>query len=222
MQYFYFLSKRYNQIFAEICKGKPFSEIAKQESVSTERIRQIYKKSLRDIYGFSISLPRELTSKFLEWFIFSKKNELTSGDILISLKDISEASMALQNSKIIQISQVSKNDDDYSFIALCYNGKLFEYSKHNGWKQLPELPSSNESILEEKNTIEKWNSITIEELYLTARTINCLKTEGIKTIYDLIQRSEIDLLKIPNLGRKSLREIMDFLASQGLSLNTRV
>lgn len=130
--------------------------------------------------------------------------------------------MALQNSKIIQIFQVSKNNDDYSFIALCDNGKLFEYSKHNGWKQLPELPSSNESISEEKNTIEKWNSITIEELYMTVRTTNCLKAEGIKTIYDLIQWSEINLLKIPNFGRKSLREIVDALASQGLSLNTRV
>lgn len=222
MQSFYFLSDRYNRIFAEACKGKTFTEIAKQESLSVERVRQIYKKSLRGIYGFSISLPKELTSKFLEWMMFSKKNELTRKDILISLKEISEASMALQNGKIIQISQISKNDDDYSFIALCYNGNVFEYSKRTGWKQLPNPPDMNESMLKDKNTIDSLSSVGIEELELTVRAINCLKAEGIKTVYDLIQWSEVFLLRIPNLGRKSLTEIQDVLAARGLSLNMRV
>lgn len=218
MQPFYFLSDRHNRIFAELCKGKTFTEIAKQESLSVERVRQIYKKSLRDIYGFSISLPKELTSKFLEWMMFSKKNELTRKDISISLKEISEASMALQNGRIIQISQISQNDDDYSFIALCYNGHVFEYSKRTGWKQLPDPPEGSEQMLKDKNMIDSLSSIKIEELDMTVRTTNCLRAEGIATVYDLIQWSEVELLKTPNLGKKSLIEIKNTLANHRLSL----
>ena len=50
------------------------------------------------------------------------------------------------------------------------------------------------------------------------RSTNCLKAESIFLIGDLIQRSEFDLLKTPNLGKKSLNEIKDVLASKGLSL----
>ena len=59
---------------------------------------------------------------------------------------------------------------------------------------------------------------SIEELELTVRSTNCLKAESIFLIGDLIQRSEFDLLKTPNLGKKSLNEIKDVLASKGLSL----
>ena len=59
---------------------------------------------------------------------------------------------------------------------------------------------------------------SIEELELTVRSTNCLKAESIFLIGDLIHRSEFDLLKTPNLGKKSLNEIKDVLASKGLSL----
>ncbi|MBL6902897.1 MAG: DNA-directed RNA polymerase subunit alpha [SAR86 cluster bacterium] len=58
----------------------------------------------------------------------------------------------------------------------------------------------------------------IEELELTVRSTNCLKAESIFLIGDLIHRSEFDLLRTPNLGKKSLNEIKDVLASKGLSL----
>ena len=61
---------------------------------------------------------------------------------------------------------------------------------------------------------------SIEELELTVRSTNCLKAENIFLIGDLIQRSEMDLLKTPNLGKKSLNEIKDELASRGLSMGT--
>ena len=61
---------------------------------------------------------------------------------------------------------------------------------------------------------------SIEELELTVRSTNCLKAENIFLIGDLIQRSEMDLLKTPNLGKKSLNEIKDELASRSLSLGT--
>ena len=57
----------------------------------------------------------------------------------------------------------------------------------------------------------------VDELELTVRSANCLKAENIYYIGDLIQRTETELLKTPNLGRKSLNEIKEVLASRGLT-----
>lgn len=62
----------------------------------------------------------------------------------------------------------------------------------------------------------------VEDLDLTVRSANCLKAEGIKYIGDLVQRTEVELLKTPNLGKKSLTEIKDVLAERGLSLGMRL
>ena len=62
----------------------------------------------------------------------------------------------------------------------------------------------------------------VDELELTVRSANCLKAENIHHIGDLVQRQEIDLLKTPNLGRKSLTEIKDVLAAHDLSLGMRL
>jgi len=62
----------------------------------------------------------------------------------------------------------------------------------------------------------------IDELDLTVRSANCLKAENIYYVGDLIQRSEMELLKTPNLGRKSLTEIKDVLATKGLSLGMQL
>lgn len=62
----------------------------------------------------------------------------------------------------------------------------------------------------------------VEDLELTVRSANCLKTEGIKYIGDLVQKTEVELLKTPNLGKKSLTEIKDVLAERGLSLGMRL
>ncbi|MEY3953710.1 MAG: hypothetical protein RLZZ397_590 [Pseudomonadota bacterium] len=62
----------------------------------------------------------------------------------------------------------------------------------------------------------------VDELELTVRSANCLKAENIYYIGDLIQRTENELLKTPNLGRKSLNEIKDVLASRGLTLGMKL
>lgn len=62
----------------------------------------------------------------------------------------------------------------------------------------------------------------VDDLELTVRSANCLKAEAIYYIGDLIQRTEVELLKTPNLGKKSLTEIKDMLASRGLSLGMRL
>lgn len=62
----------------------------------------------------------------------------------------------------------------------------------------------------------------VDDLELTVRSANCLKAENIFRIGDLIQRTEVDLMKTPNLGKKSLTEIKDVLAARGLSLGMRL
>ncbi len=63
---------------------------------------------------------------------------------------------------------------------------------------------------------------SIDDLELTVRSANCLKAESICYIGDLIQRTEVELLKTPNLGKKSLTEIKSVLAARGLSLGMRL
>ena len=61
-----------------------------------------------------------------------------------------------------------------------------------------------------------------DDLELTVRSANCLKAENIYYIGDLIQRTENELMKPPNLGRKSLNEIKEVLAAHGLTLGMRL
>lgn len=63
---------------------------------------------------------------------------------------------------------------------------------------------------------------SVDDLELTVRSANCLKAESIHYIGDLVQRTEVELLKTPNLGKKSLTEIKDILSSKKLSLGMRL
>ena len=65
---------------------------------------------------------------------------------------------------------------------------------------------------------EKVLEMTIEELDLSVRSFNCLKRAGINTVEDLINKSEDDMMKVRNLGRKSLEEVVEKLTSLGFSL----
>ena len=75
---------------------------------------------------------------------------------------------------------------------------------------------------EAQSTIDPLLLRPVDELELTVRSANCLKAENIYYIGDLIQRTETELLKTPNLGRKSLNEIKEVLASRGLTLGARL
>ncbi|TNF89010.1 MAG: DNA-directed RNA polymerase subunit alpha, partial [Gammaproteobacteria bacterium] len=86
-----------------------------------------------------------------------------------------------------------------------------------------DLESEGEAIIEEKeDEIDPILIRPVDDLELTVRSANCLKAENIYYIGDLIQRTEVELLKTPNLGKKSLTEIKDVLASRGLSLGMRL
>jgi len=82
-----------------------------------------------------------------------------------------------------------------------------------------------ESLLEPEEKKEEIDPVLlqpVDDLELTVRSANCLKAENLYYIGDLIQRSENELLKTPNLGKKSLTEIKNILASRGLSLGMRL
>ncbi|MDQ2695064.1 MAG: DNA-directed RNA polymerase subunit alpha, partial [Pseudomonadota bacterium] len=83
-------------------------------------------------------------------------------------------------------------------------------------------PKDEERVQPEPVSIDPILLRPVDDLELTVRSANCLKAESIYYIGDLVQRSEVELLKTPNLGKKSLTEIKDVLASHGLSLGMRL
>jgi DNA-directed RNA polymerase subunit alpha len=87
---------------------------------------------------------------------------------------------------------------------------------------LDDIIESEVSQESEKPAIDPILLRPVDDLELTVRSANCLKAENIFLIGDLIQRTEVELLKTPNLGKKSLTEIKDVLATRGLSLGMRL
>ena len=86
-----------------------------------------------------------------------------------------------------------------------------------------DLDNEGEQVVEEKeDEVDPILIRPVDDLELTVRSANCLKAENIYYIGDLIQRTEVELLKTPNLGKKSLTEIKDVLATRGLSLGMRL
>ena len=89
--------------------------------------------------------------------------------------------------------------------------KLFEDLDEKVKKM--DIISANESKSE-----DKYNSMTLEDLDLSVRSYNCLKRNGLKTVQDLCNMKESELMTVRNLGKKSYKEILDKLASLDLSL----
>ena len=78
---------------------------------------------------------------------------------------------------------------------------------------------TKEIMVEREETIkEKVLEMTIEELDMSVRSFNCLKRAGIDTVEDLTNRTEEDMIKVRNLGKKSLDEVIQKLHSLGLDL----
>lgn len=90
----------------------------------------------------------------------------------------------------------------------------------NLFVDLSDKGKSAEIMVEKDSTgKEKVLEMTIEELDLSVRSFNCLKRAGINTVEDLINKSEEDMMKVRNLGRKSLEEVMQKLEAMGLALS---
>ena len=85
-----------------------------------------------------------------------------------------------------------------------------------------DLETEEEAIEDEEDQIDPALLRPVDELELTVRSANCLKAEEVMYIGDLVQKTEVELLRTPNLGKKSLTEIKEILESNGLSLGMKL
>ena len=88
-------------------------------------------------------------------------------------------------------------------------------------EELGESPPEGQQE-EQAQEINKHLFRSVNELELSVRAANCLKNANIKTIADLVQKTEVEMLKTKNFGKKSLNEIKEILTELGLTLGTKV
>lgn len=133
--------------------------------------------------------------------------------------------------KVIQISTAMTTKPSGNVVskvvALCDDGSIWQmesvpsYEKYGtNWTRLKDIPQDNP----DDKIQTKLNELGIDyvsELEFTVRTDNVLKAIGVLTVYDLVQKTERDLMKVPNMGKKSLNEIKDVLESKGLHLGMK-
>lgn len=144
-----------------------------------------------------------------------------------SFSPISKVSYRVENTRV-----GNKADLDKLILDVETNGTI---SAEDAIRTAAKILNSQLAVLielqdEQKREPEKIETFSvdplllrpIDDLELTVRSTNCLKAENIYQIGDLVQRTEVELLKTPNLGKKSLTEIKDVLASKGLSLGVKL
>jgi DNA-directed RNA polymerase subunit alpha len=90
-------------------------------------------------------------------------------------------------------------------------------SHFNGFLDLEEL-TTDVNIMKEPSleSDDKFSNMTIVDLDLSVRSYNCLRRAGIETVYELTQKSEEEMMKVRNLGKKSLKEVKEKLIAHGL------
>lgn len=155
-------------------------------------------------------------------------NETSIGHLQLdaSFSPVLKVSYSVESARVEQ-----RTDLDKLIIDLTTNGTLdpeeairhcatiFQYQLN----AFVDLEHNAEQIHEEQSVeIDPILLRPVDELELTVRSANCLKAENIHYIGDLVQRTEMELLKTPNLGKKSLTEIKTILASKNLSLGMRL
>ena len=133
--------------------------------------------------------------------------------------------------KVIQISTAMTTKPSGNVVskvvALCDDGSIWQmeripsYEKYGtNWTRLKDIPQDNS----DDKIQTKLNELGIDyvsELEFTVRTDNVLKAVGILTIHELVKKTQLDLMKIPNMGKKTLTEIKDVLESKGLYLGMK-
>ncbi|BFI91109.1 DNA-directed RNA polymerase subunit alpha [Enterobacterales bacterium endosymbiont of Anomoneura mori] len=140
--------------------------------------------------------PVKCVSYSVKPYILKDHDDVESLNILIETNGAIDSEIAFKKAAQLLSEQYSIFMDTESFVRIYPNSKM---NKMN-----PMLLRS------------------IEELELTVRSINCLKSESINYVGDLVQCTEIELLKTPNLGKKSLSEIKKILNNHGLYLGMRI
>ncbi len=109
-------------------------------------------------------------------------------------------------------------EDALSAAALIVRGHLDIFIGVKDMEETLARPAAEEAITESNKNLLR----SVNELELSVRAANCLKNANIKTIADLVQKTEADMLRTKNFGKKSLNEIKEILAEMGLSLGMKL
>lgn len=176
------------------------------------------------------NLHMEITLEKGRGYVLADKNKrpgLPIGTIAVDsiFTPIRKANFTVQNTRVGQIT-----DYDKLMLEIWTNGSIRPdeatslaakvLSEHLAlFINLTDSVSSVEIMVEkEEDKKEKILEMSIEELDLSVRSFNCLKRANINTVDELVRRSEEDMMKVRNLGRKSLEEVAQKLAALGMSL----
>lgn len=178
------------------------------------------------------TLTMEITLDKGRGYVPAEKNKLIGGNEVIGVLPVDsiytpvlKVNYTVDNTRVGQIT-----DYDKLTISVWTNGVINAQeavslaakvlTEHlNLFVNLSDSGYSSEIMVQKSDTgKEKVLEMTIEELDLSVRSFNCLKRAGINTVEDLISKSEEDMMKVRNLGRKSLEEVVYKLESLGFSL----
>ncbi len=163
----------------------------------------------------------------------NKKESLTIGTIPIDsiFTPIMKINFNVENTRVGQrtdydrlIFEIWTNGAINAKEALLYGANILQrhLDVFVSYGQLPEEEEEEEEISAEEKALYEKLRLPISELELSVRSANCLKESNIKTIADLVKKTEADLLSFRNFGKKSLTEIGDLLKVMGLSLGMKV
>lgn len=182
--------------------------------------------------GENAKLNMEITIDKGRGYIPAERNKLISGNNVIGVLPIDsiytpvlKVNYTVDNTRVGQITDYDKLTLDVwtngvinAQEAVSLAAKVL--TEHlNLFVNLSDKASSAEVMVEKDDKgKEKILEMTIEDLDLSVRSFNCLKRAGINTVEDLINKSEEDMMKVRNLGRKSLEEVIQKLNSLGFSL----
>ena len=182
--------------------------------------------------GEDAKLNMEITIDKGRGYIPAERNKLISGNNVIGVLPIDsiytpvlKVNYTVDNTRVGQITDYDKLTLDVwtngvinAQEAVSLAAKVL--TEHlNLFVNLSDKASSTEVMVEKDDKgKEKILEMTIEDLDLSVRSFNCLKRAGINTVEDLINKSEEDMMKVRNLGRKSLEEVIQKLNSLGFSL----
>ncbi len=143
-----------------------------------------------------------------------------------SFSPVRKVSYAVESARVEQRTDLDKLIIDIETNGVIEPEEAIRYSARILVDQLAVFadisPTSLPTELPKSPQVDPILMRPVDDLELTVRSANCLKAENIYYIGDLIQRSETELLKTPNLGRKSLNEIKEVLAARGLTLGRKL
>ena len=183
--------------------------------------------------GEGATLNMEITLDKGRGYVPGERNKLISGNNIIGVIPVDsiytpviKVNYTVDNTRVGQITDYDKLTLDVwtngvinAQEAVSLAAKVL--TEHlNLFVDLSDKGSTTEIMVEKDDKgKEKVLEMTIEELDLSVRSFNCLKRAGINTVEDLISKSEEDMMKVRNLGRKSLEEVLAKLKELGLQLN---